>query len=361
MNLKNIVMLFDMKHARYIKKFPLKNESQYYNFKTDYTFSFSGRKQSKNILNYFHPFFSISNELISKKIKLVTSLNSKKQVNLESLFIHKIIAKQLTNNSFDTKDIFWLPPTLSFRTVKVDLLNMTHLKIGIPFKYGGILRTLTPYELIRSLLISDVTKLLRTCPILSFCNEDYGYTIDGKPYLSAIYRTFHESLDNYRPCANEFYMNLINLSYKDENEMIYSLKTIVKNIFNDLEELIEWQLENQIGLEIHGQNLLIHKDNGFTSDARSYLYRDYGNCYAVLQREHPIKNFYKKKYGFNLDDKKIHVTHTIRRSLKFYFLGYILYNSNLLMINKYPKSKFSIYDYAYQKLIRKSKRYSFFL
>lgn len=260
----------------------------------------------------------------------IESMNCKSTPSSTALTpMHSFIYQKYFKDSHSVVARKWLAPTLSLRTLILD--KGAYLKFGLPFTFGGGPRHLTRNEVLRSLFFSDLTSHLKPIHKLTYMQDTHGYCSHLFRNFSILERRhdFHHTPDHYIPIGCAFgalLKNFLSDKSKREMEKIHHFSLMVTK---DISRLCLELLEQGVGLEMHGQNLLINES--YTSLGSKYLYRDMGNCsfnpqVYTINNNHVLDYYHQKyehEFSFNADDV-LHTIWRIYRSLVFSFLGYNL-------------------------------------
>lgn len=218
-------------------------------------------------------------------------------------------------------------PTLSFRTLIYD--DHHHIKFGLPIFYGNVIRRHVRQEAMLSLYISDYIQSLPRMEKLDFFVEYKGYSIPGFEDYSVSYRK-KKCEGNAIPMS--CYVNqLLHHVEGNPRERLERAMAFISQFFEDFNEIYKDLKKYGLGLEIHGQNLLVKLDEegAFIGE---YLYRDFGTCtleYDHVQSQKDLNLYYQSTYNFDFNPAQMAPADSYRwMNYRVYFLSFLLYNLN---------------------------------
>lgn len=218
-------------------------------------------------------------------------------------------------------------PTLSFRTLILDSLN--HIKFGLPIRYGRFLRDNPKFEVLAVLYLSDYIYQLPKIALLDFFTEFKGYSFPAIESFSVSYRKLAAN-SSLMPVS--CYLNqILNHAKGSAKERFEHTLSFVENITKDFDLIFKQIQAYGLGLEVHGQNLMVKVDSDGVAQ-RKYYYRDLGNCSIdpkIHASQADLNHYYQSEYDFELPKKFLRKPHyRAWMSFRIFFLGFLIYNLN---------------------------------
>ncbi len=252
------------------------------------------------------------------------------------LFMHDIIYNGLFKNKINLEHSISCVPTLSFRTLVLDKQN--HIKFGLPFFYGGLVRRNEKEEILASLYLSDYIRGLPTINKLEFFGEFKGYSFSDLTDFGVSYRK-RESTEELMPISC-YFNKILNHSSGAAHERLERAFDFVSDFFKDFNAIYEYLYRAGLGLEIHGQNLMVKLDNVGNSK-RAYVYRDLGNCTLepkIQRKQTELNKYYKSTYNYVFNKKKqAPAAYYAWQNYRTFFLSFLIYNLNELAVQEQLK------------------------
>lgn len=247
--------------------------------------------------------------------------------------IHDIFYREHFGSALELQNEILCLPTLSFRTLIFNSFN--HIKFGLPLRYGRFLRTNPKEELLAAMYLSDYIHELPQLSIFEFFNEYKGYSFQGIEDYSVSYRKITGD-ENLMPVSC-YFNQLLNHSTHSTQERFNKTLSFVKDLIEDFDSISKHLKTHGLGLEIHGQNLLVKVDKDGIA-LRKYAYRDLGNCTIdskFKDKQTDLNKYYQSKYNFKLSSKHLRPSYyRVWMTLRIFFIGFLLYN-----LNRYAKKE----------------------
>ena len=255
-------------------------------------------------------------------------------------YVHEIIYQDKIKEKLIIDDFITCAPTLSFRTLKHDANN--HIKFGLPFFYGNVIRVNTKKEVLSSLYLSDYIQGLPKINKLDFFKEYKGYSINSLEDYSVSYRR-NDCQEDTTPISC-YFNYLLNFSEEKATDRLESTLSFLSIFFHDFNTIHKELKTYGLGLEIHGQNLLV-KLNAEGLFNGEYIYRDLGTCSLAPEKQKEqidLNHYYKLNYDFeykNLIDAGYYAWINYRT----FYLSFFLYNLNQFVVTE--KIELNVYDW----------------
>lgn len=148
-----------------------------------------------------------------------------------------------------------------------------------------------------------------------------------------------------------YFNQLLNHSANSPKERFDKTLSFVRDLTEDFESISKHLKTSGLGLEIHGQNLLVKVGNDGVA-LRKYAYRDLGNCTIdpeFKDKQTDLNKYYQSKYNFTLSKKHCRPSYyRVWMSLRIFFIGFLLYNLNQYSIKE--QINFDVYAW-FNKII----------
>jgi siderophore synthetase component len=132
-----------------------------------------------------------------------------------------------------------------------------------------------------------------------------------------------------------YFNQLLNHAEGSPQERLEKTMTFLKTFFQDFNEIYKALIAYGLGLEIHGQNLLV-KLNEEGTFSGEYLYRDLGTCTLDAERvnsQKDLNHYYQSTYGYSFNPVQMAKAESYRwRTFRVYFLSFILFNLNQFVV-----------------------------
>jgi hypothetical protein len=264
-------------------------------------------------------------------IKIFNSFFECKNSN-DIYFMHDIYYKDAAKSQLVHS--FSCVPTLSFRTLILDKQN--HIKFGLPIFFGNVIRLHPINEALVSMFISDCVRTAEKIPELTFFYESKSYYYNNHTNFCVSHRSIQNCDDSLIPFGN--YFNKI-LDYPDKDVLIkfYEAKESLELFLRDFDLILKYLGSVGLGLELHGQNLLVRIDSTGVSK-RKYVYRDFGHCTIsddVFIKNKIIYEYYISKYQYDfktsgqIDSFKVCAGLSIRK----FIYGFLFYNLHIYQLD----------------------------
>jgi len=265
-----------------------------------------------------------------------------KKVDNDYYYMHDIYYQEVSKSKL--KNSRSCPPTLSFRTLIID--NHLHIKFGLPVFYGNSIRIYPINEALASMYISDCIRNTIDNNIVDFFFVDKIYYFNNHSDYCIAHRIKSSKMQTI-PIGN-YFNGLLYFSKKDKEQRFKEAMKFVKLFLFDLNKLIKEISQIGLGLEIHGQNLLVYVDSNGNPIHR-YLYRDFGHCTISQELYYinkDINNYYQEKYNFNFQATGKMASHKIHiwQSFRTFILGFLFYN-----LDRYSKINnifYNVYEWG---------------
>lgn len=262
--------------------------------------------------------------------------------------IHDIFYREHFGSSLEVQNEILCLPTLSFRTLIFNSSN--HIKFGLPLRYGRFLRNNPKEEVLAAMYLSDYIHELPQINELAFFNEYKGYSLKGIEDYSVSYRKIKDK-ENLMPVSC-YFNQLLNNSDNSTQERFNKTLSFVKDLIEDFEAIAKHLKTHGLGLEIHGQNLLVQVGKDGMA-LRKYAYRDLGNCTIepkIKDEQTDLNKYYQSEYNFKIGNKHIRPSYyRVWMSLRIFIIGFLLYNLNQYAVKE--KINFDIYAW-FEKTIK---------
>ncbi|NOQ72432.1 MAG: hypothetical protein GQ574_10550 [Crocinitomix sp.] len=264
-----------------------------------------------------------------------------------SFFMHDMIYQDQFKNRMPLEDSLSCKPTLSFRTLIYD--SNSHIKFGIPLFYGKMMRLNSKNEVLTSLYLSDYIQSLPKIKKLDFFMEFKGYSMLNLENFSVSYRK-RECLEEIIPVSC-YFNKILNHSNGNASDRLERTFHFLSNFFHDFNGIYQDLKLAGLGLEIHGQNLLIKLDAEGISKGE-YVYRDLGNCTIETEtqkKQTSLNDYYKSNYTYDFDASKLaDSNYYIWQNYRTFFLCFFIYNLNEFVVRE--KLRINVYTW-FEKMI----------
>jgi len=249
----------------------------------------------------------------------------------DEYFMHDIYYTDASNSTLENP-ISCLP-TLSFRTLLIH--EQLHAKFGLPIYFGRMVRIHPIRESLTSMYISDCIVGVPKKDLIDFFQVDKCYYYNEHTNYSVSHRRKASKTDAI-PFGNYFNKALY-FTEKSVNQRFEDALELVSDFLSDYNSIVEYLHEVGVGLEIHGQNLLVYVDSSGNS-IRRYLYRDLGNCTIspnLYNKNGDIDEYYQKnhKFDFQATGQVISVNACTWQSFRIFVLGFLFYNLDKYQID----------------------------
>lgn len=246
-------------------------------------------------------------------------------------FMHDIYYREASKSSL-VNSISCIP-TLSFRTLLVD--SHRHIKFGLPIHFGAMVRLYPIKEALVSMYISDCIININKNEVLDFFREDKCYYYNDHSDYSVGHRA--KVNDALAVPLGNYFNKILYFSGKSEKERFSEALDFVESFLSDYNLILEYLGQVGLGLELHGQNLLVYIDNNGISTGR-YLYRDLGQCTisnALYEGNKGIDEYYRSHYDFDFKSTQQIASFKVRAwfSIRSFILGFLFYN-----LDRYQKN-----------------------
>ena len=239
--------------------------------------------------------------------------------------VHDIIYQDFLKPKLQLTGAISCQPTLSFRTLMYD--SQTHIKFGLPLKYGSVVRRNTKREVLTALYFSDYIRQLPKMEHLDFFLEYKGYSLIGLENFSVSYRKW-EGGTTTMPFSC-YFNQMLHYSESSPKDRLIKTLDFLSNFLHNFNAIYAVLDSAGLGLEIHGQNLLVQLDtnNHFSG---KYLYRDLGTCTLdphIQKEQSALNRYYQSNYHFTFPEGQlIHPGHYAWKNYRIFFMGFLLYN-----------------------------------
>lgn len=303
----------------------LETENPLIQFNPIFTLAPEGKKimQDKILLRFKHRLWIIPTEEAQKHLTPYYSKYYKKSISEPPFLLHDIIYKDLFLDKTTIKETISCTPTLSFRTLIYNHQN--HIKFGLPIEYGAVIRLNKKEEVLASLYLSDYIRTEVSIPQLDFFLEYKGYSISKAEDYSVSYRS--------RTCTETtipfgcYFNKILNSENGTPEERLTTTLRFVSHFLADLDLIYKELNKAGLGLEIHGQNLLIKLSKNGEPLPR-YCYRDLGICTLSQQKyiqQEALNEYYQLNYDFTFK-QIIDPAYFAWMNYRCFLISFILFN-----------------------------------
>jgi siderophore synthetase component len=284
-------------------------------------------KRDQLLLKFTQRIWEIPEDKQAEKLAVYHSSLYEKGKNDIGLHIHDILYQDHFQEITALEHTVSCMPTLSFRTLIYD--DHHHIKFGLPIFYGNVVRRHVKNEALISLYLSDYIQSLPKIDKLDFFVEYKGYSIHGLEDYSVSYRKKTSSEDTMPMGC--YFNQLLNHSAGSPPERLERALAFLATFFQDVNDIYKDLAAYGLGLEFHGQNLLVKLDEKGAFLGK-YLYRDFGTCtleYEQVQTQKDLNHYYKSAYNYEFNPVQMANAGSYRwMNYRVFFLSFLLYNLN---------------------------------